>query len=146
MNGVSSPTATSTSVALPALPDPTACQYDVLTHSYVPYLCSFCNAVTTSNRCATLMADSIPHYFVEGEARCARAFCPTCSISLAPGDFETTARASTCPFHLLQGLKSDHLAGIGPESKQLDADALPSNDGHASSEEHGPSSDGAMET
>ena len=127
---------------LPDIPDSTACQYDMLTQSFVPHRCSFCNLTMTKHRCMTLMADSDPHYFIAGEARCARAFCPTCSTSIATGDFESTERSATCPFHLLQGHNSDLIAGAGPNGKILALDALPAQESDASSYEPDPSSNG----
>lgn len=129
-------------LALPDLPELAAMSIDAQDNLFVPFACSFCQKAPTKHRCATIMVDTEPHYFLEGEARCARAFCTSCSTTLAPGHYDPSARTVTCPYHLLQGAQSDITAGAGPRDKSLSTDALPEEDDAARSTEPDPSSNG----
>ena len=128
-------------LVLPTLPTQEDLLMDKQSGLFPLLKCSFCVEATTTNRCGTIVTDSEPHYFFAGEARCSRAFCLSCSHTIAPGPGDFTVRTSTCPFHLLQGSQSDLLAGAGPNSKNLADNYLPIMD--ASSDEPGPSSNGA---
>ena len=93
-------------LTLPPLPDDSALTINPHTSTFFPCLCSFCGIAMTSYRCATILPTLEPHKVLEGEARCARAFCPSCSTSLVRVQIVETQRAITCPFHLMQGLQS----------------------------------------
>lgn len=88
------------------------------------------------------MVDSETNFVLEGEARCARAFCLSCSTTIVSKACDPAIGRVTCPFHLLQGSRSDLIAGEGPSDKSLDDNALPSVDADASPKEPDPSSDG----
>ena len=88
------------------------------------------------------MVDSEPHHFLEGEARCARAFCGDCSVAAATAPSDASLWDNTCPYHLLQGVEPDSIAVVGPGDKSLAADAPPADEEIARSEESDPSSDG----